>query len=534
MEEIFSFYDSSSKSPEVHIPTADKKQLVKNTQEAPVWIHFGGGNLYRGFHGKIAQDLIEAGELTSGVIVCETFDEGIVDDCYQPYNNDFAQVIMHESGDLDVNLINATAASYYCHPNRSESFAKVLQIFQQPSVQFVTLTITEKGYNIRDSAGNYAPIVQQDLANGPENPQHTVSILTALLYARFKQGKLPIAMVSTDNFSQNGQKFQTSVLAIAEGWQQAGWVEAGFIDYLSNDQLVSFPWTMIDRITPNPSEAVKEKLEAIGFSEVDLIQTAKHTNIALFANTEATHYLVIEDAFPNGRPALEKAGVILTDRETVDKVDTMKVTACLNPLHTALAIFGCLLGKMSIAEEMRDKALVKLIEGIGYREGLPVVADPGIIDPKQFIDEVIHTRLVNPMIPDTPQRIAADTSQKIGIRYGETIKKYVALPDKSVEELHYIPLTIAGWLRYLLAVDDRGEAFTPSPDPLLDELQEQLARVTIGFTGDVRPAVRPILRNTQIFGSDLYEIGLGEKVEQYFKEMLQGPGAVRATVEKYV
>ena len=139
---------------------------------------------------------------------------------------------------------------------------------------------------------------------------------------------------------------------------------------------------MIDRITPNPSTAVAEELAAAGIQQLPVIRTDKGTMIAPFANTEATHYLVIEDDFPNGRPNLDKAGVILTSREIVDKTDSMKVTTCLNPLHTAMSLFGCLLGYTSIAAEMTDPDIVALIKGIGYREGLPVVEDPEIIQPK--------------------------------------------------------------------------------------------------------------------------------------------------------
>ena len=64
---------------------------------------------------------------------------------------------------------------------------------------------------------------------------------------------------------------------------------------------------------------------------------------------------MIEDDFPNGRPALEKAGFLFTDRETVEKAEKMKVCTCLNPLHTALAVFGCLLGYKKISEEMKDR-----------------------------------------------------------------------------------------------------------------------------------------------------------------------------------
>ena len=108
------------------------------------------------------------------------------------------------------------------------------------------------------------------------------------------------------------------------------------------------------------------------------MQTAKNTYIAPFINAEAAEYLVVEDKFPNGRMPLEEAGVIFTDRETVNKVEKMKVGTCLNPLHTALAVFGCLLGYELIADEMKDEELRRLVEKIGYDEGLPVVVDPGV------------------------------------------------------------------------------------------------------------------------------------------------------------
>ena len=150
---------------------------------------------------------------------------------------------------------------------------------------------------------------------------------------------------------------------------------------------------------------------------------------------------------------------MFTDRETVDKVEKMKVCTCLNPLHTALAVFGCLLGYELISEEMKDETLRKLVEKIGYTEGLPVVVDPKIIAPKDFIDTVLNVRIPNPFMPDTPQRIATDTSQKLAIRFGETIKAYAASKELNVKDLTGIPLVFAGWLRYLTGIDDNGKKF---------------------------------------------------------------------------
>lgn len=120
---------------------------------------------------------------------------------------------------------------------------------------------------------------------------------------------------------------------------------------------------MLDRIITNSSDSVRRVLEAEGFTDVGIIHTNKRTNIALFANIEVVHYLVVEDSFSDGRPALEKAGVILTDRVMVDKADVMKVTTCLNPLYTA----------MSIVDEMKYQDIVGLIEKIDYQERLPIV-----------------------------------------------------------------------------------------------------------------------------------------------------------------
>lgn len=174
--------------------------------------------------------------------------------------------------------------------------------------------------------------------------------------------------------------------------------------------------------------------------------------------------------------------------------------------------------------------LKKLIEHIGYDEGLPVVVNPGVINPKAFIDELISKRLPNPNVPDTPQRIATDTSQKVGVRFGETIKAY---GDKA-HTLEYIPLAIAGWCRYLLAVDDEGKPFELSPDPLLKDLQAALEGITLGNPASAKGKLKSILANKDIFGSDLYEVGLGKKIEGYFDELIAGPHAVRNTLVKYV
>ena len=211
----------------------------------------------------------------------------------------------------------------------------------------------------------------------------------------------------------------------------------------------------------------------------------------------------------------------------------MKVTTCLNPLHTALAVYGCLLRYTLICEEMKDEDLVKLVTRLGYVEGLPVVVDPKILSPKAFIDEVMHERLPNVFMPDDPRRIATDTSQKVGIRFGETIKSYAA-EGRDLNDLVSIPLAIAGWMRYLLGVDDDGEPIEISSDPLKDELMAKLAGIEFGKPETYKGQLRGILANEVIFGSDLCAIGLADRIEQMFLEEIAGPGAVRAALKKYL
>ena len=518
----------------VKLPTYDAAAVKAAGMEQPVWMHFGGGNLYRAFHAQIANELANKGLLDRGVVVCETFRPFTLDEVYAPYNYDILQVVMNSDGTLDENLIAVSAGGCFANSQRPEDLERAKRYFESSDLQLATFTITEKGYGLRDASGELMGYVKAELEAGPGAAASSMGIVAALLLARFNAGAAPIAMVSTDNFSQNGARFREAVLTVANGWLEHGHVGQDFVDYVSDESRVSFPWSMIDRITPNPSPETETALKEQGWSDLGLIRTSGPT-FAGFANTEACHYLVIEDSFPNGRPALDQGGVILCDRETAERADTMKVTACLNPLHTCLAVFGCLLGYDRIWKEMENADLASLVHHLGYDEDLPVVVDPKVIDPQSFIDELVGERLVNKSLPDAPQRIATDTSQKVAIRYGHTLNAYLAA-GKDVSGLTYIPLTIAGWLRYLMGVGDDGQAFECSPDPLLDELQAHVAGLELGVVdaAAIHAAAQPILSNTEIFTLDLYAAGLGEKIEGFLAEMLAGPGAVASTIHKYL
>lgn len=510
------------------LPEYDVQTVAKKTKECPSWVHFGAGNIMRAFPAVLCQKLIEMGELDTGMTVVECFDEEIIEKAFEPYDNLSLAVSLKSDGTVEKRIVGSIGEALGYSKNRE----RVKEIFESGSLQMVTFTITEKGYGVTDAGGNPLPFCAEDFTS-MDAPVSIVGILTKLMYDRFLAGRKKTALVSLDNCSHNGTILKNSVMAIAESWLKNGLVPEEFLDYMGGEEEVSFTWSMIDKITPRPAEDVIKMLEEDGFEGADVVVTSKNTYVSGVVNAEECEYLAVEDRFPAGRPALEKVGVIFGDRETVDKIEKMKVCTCLNPLHTCLAIFGCLLGYTKISEEMQDEDLVRLIREIGYVEGMPVVTDPKVMSVKKFIDEVVEQRLPNPFMPDTPQRIACDTSKKLTVRFGETLKAYIASGKTDLSFLTFIPLVFAGYARYLTATGDDGKTFELSPDPNITELTAIVSGFRLDGSFDIA-ALRPLFSNSEIFGINLYEYGLGEKAEAMFAEMAEGTGCIRKTIEKYL
>ena len=503
------------------LPKYNINNVREKTAKEPTWVHFGGGNIFRAFPAAMLNDALNSGQYDRGIIVAETFDYDGIDKAYKPYDNLSLLVSLKGDGTVEKKVIASVTEALKADYQFAD-WQRLCEIFRQPSLQMISFTITEKGYGYSE----------QDLQRGLQ-PVFALGKVTALLYERYQAGKLPVTVQSMDNCSHNGDRVKAGVLAYAERWASDGLVPQGFADYVRNKALVTFPWSMIDKITPRPHEKVKELLAKDGFEDNEYIETEKHTFTAPFVNAEETQYLVIEDDYTNGRPPLHLGGALYTTRETVDKVETMKVTTCLNPLHTAMSIYGCMLGYTLISAEMQDDDLRSFIQKIGYIEAMPVVTDPGVLNPYEFVGAVINKRLPNPFMPDAPQRIAMDTSQKLPIRFGETIKKYIQRGlDK--ENLVLIPLVLAGYARYLKGVKDDLTPFEPSPDPMLEELQAIVAPLEVGKADQDYSCLKQLYTRRDVFGLDLYEAGLGEQVEGMVKELFAGKGAVRATLHKYV
>ncbi len=519
-----------------HLPKYDRDELIVRTRDNPTWIHFGAGNIFRAFQANDLEGMLNRGEYDRGVIAVGGRDHSIIDRMYRLHDDLSLLVTLKADGNMVKTVVGSVTESLTVDFERKEDLERLREIFRSDSLQIVSFTVTEKGYEITDAAGNLRKDAARDLKEGPKHPGSYMGRVASLLYSRFLVGKKKIAMVSMDNCSHNGDKLKSVMLAYASAWEGDGQVLPGFVEYIEDKETVSFPCTMIDKITPRPDPSILEMLKEDGIDDIDPAVTPNGAYVAPFVNAEEPEYLVVEDSFPNGRPPLEKSGVIFTDRETVEKSERMKVSTCLNPLHTAMAIYGCLLGFTKMSDESKDPQLSRLCKGVGYTEGLPVVTDPGILVPREFMDTVVYERIPNPFLPDTPQRIVTDTSQKLPIRFGQTIKAYMADEKHSTDELTLIPLVLAGWLRYLMGVDDSGEAFERSSDPLLEEVTPYVSSFKLGDEPSdelLEEKLHPVLSNSKIFGVDLYEAGLAEKVKNNFRELIADKGAVRKTLEKY-
>ena len=519
----------------IQLPGYDAKEVSEKAKKEPRWVHFGIGNIFRVFIGGIADGLLEEGALDRGLTCVETFDYDVVDKIYTPYDNLGLSVILHGDGSREYKVLGSLAETVKAQSSNETQWNRLKEIFTSKSLQMVSFTITEKGYALQKADGTWFPFVQADIENGPDKATGAMAVVVAMLYERYKAGKYPLALVSMDNCSKNGAKLRESVLTMTEEWKKAGFVEEGFVSYVSDEKVVAFPWTMIDKITPRPSEKIADDLEELGIEEMQPVITSKKTYIAPFVNAEKPQYLVIEDNFQNGRPALEKGfGVYMADRNTVNLSERMKVTVCLNPVHSATGPLGVVQGYDLFAHMLNtNEDMMKMARMVAYDEGLPVVPNPGILSPQAFVDELFNDRFPNEYLGDTNMRLSVDVSQMVGIRFGETIKAYVE-KFGDAKKLTAIPLGIAGWLRYMLGVDDEGEKYELAPDPMNEEIQEQLKEIVIGKPETFTDQLKPILSNERLFFVDLYTTGVAEKIEEMFREMIAGKGAVRATIHKYV
>ena len=217
-----SLNDAGWKQAGVKLPGFDVDKMVAKTEESPVWVHFGAGNIFRGFIAVLQQRLLEQGLAESGIIASDTFDYDIIDKIYTPFDNMTMMVSLNPDGSMDREIVASVAKGVKANMEDAGEYEYLKKVFRNPSLQMLSFTITEKGYALANLQGEFLPVVKADIEVGPKKAHHAMSIVAALLLERFEAGATPIAVVSMDNCSHNGEKLKSSVVTVAEEWLICG------------------------------------------------------------------------------------------------------------------------------------------------------------------------------------------------------------------------------------------------------------------------------------------------------------------------
>ncbi len=270
--------------------------------------------------------------------------------------------------------------------------ASILTALENPSIRIVSLTITEGGYFIDAQTGGFQvehPEIQFDIKN-PGTPSTVFGIIVAALQNRKEKGQVPFTIMSCDNVPHNGDIAKLAVLGLAEkiDSELARWIEDN----------VGFPNSMVDCITPATSTLEKSRL----LNDFNIDDKAP-----VFC--EPFRQWVIEDNFPQGRPALEKVGVEFV--EDVTSFEFMKLRI-LNGGHMALAFPAALLNIIFVHEAVNNPLILQYLKKLISNEAIPTLTAIPDVDFNKYLDLIIQ-RFSNPEVRDTVARLCVDSSNRL-------------------------------------------------------------------------------------------------------------------------
>jgi mannitol 2-dehydrogenase len=306
----------------------------------------------------------------------------------------------------------------------------VLARLVDPATRVVSLTITEGGYNV-SATGEFVPDpqIEQDLE--PDVPPSTVvGYLTEALVRRRAAGTSPFVVMSCDNIAGNGEVTAAMVTGFARlrDPELATWIE----------QSVSFPSSMVDRITPVTTDVDRARLsDAFG------VEDAWPVVCEPFAQW------VLEERFHDGRPPWEDAGVQVVD--DVEPYELMKLRL-LNAGHQAIGYLGYLAGYRYAHEVCSDPLFVRFLRGYMDDEATPSLPEVPGIDLDAYKSNLVE-RFASPEIKDTLARLCAYSSDRIPPWLLPVVRHQLA----SGGEVRRSALIVAAWARYAEAVDESGE-----------------------------------------------------------------------------
>lgn len=271
----------------------------------------------------------------------------------------------------------------------SATLAPLVEAGADPACKIISFTVTEGGYYLdeHDRLDTANPDLAADLAGARTT---IYGALAAILDARRTSGAGPVTLQSCDNLRSNGERFEAGMRAFL-----AARGEAALAHWFEEN--TSCPNSMVDRITPRPTEDVRTRvLEATGIPDSCPVMG------------EAFIQWVIEDRFKAGRPAWERVGAELV--ESVMPYEEAKIRI-LNASHSCIAWAGTLVGHTYIHEGTLDADVRRFAHEYVTQDVIPCLT-PSPLDLSRYRDVVLD-RFSNPYIQDTNQRVAADGFSKI-------------------------------------------------------------------------------------------------------------------------
>ncbi|MBL0935121.1 MAG: mannitol dehydrogenase family protein [Rhizobiaceae bacterium] len=325
--------------------------------------------------------------------------------------------------------------------------AATLAALCDPAIKIVTLTVTEKGYGIDRASGAHDPAhpaVAADLKS-PQAPSGVLGLLTAALGARRKAGAAPFTVLCCDNLPENGGLLRGGVIGFARA------VDPDLADFIAAE--VAFPSSMVDRITPAATDrALADAADATGCTDLAAVET------------EAFSQWVIEDRFPQGRPAWEAGGAIFVADVTPFK--RAKLTM-LNGTHSMLAYAGFLSGREFVRDVMEDRDLSALVRRHlnAAAAVLPALPELELRD----YAAALEARFRNPSIDHATYQIAMDGTEKLPQRIFAPARAALA----AGRPIRPFAFATAAWMRYALGTSDAGARYALR-DPREAEIRTRL------------------------------------------------------------
>ena len=138
----------------VRLPQYDIAEMREKTRMAPIWVHFGAGNIFRAFIATLQQRLLDAGEADRGIVAADTFDVDNIRMIYGGYDNLTMSVTLNADATIDKEIVASVSEALVAKPDEAADYARLKEIFAAPELQIISFTITEKGYALRKIDGD--------------------------------------------------------------------------------------------------------------------------------------------------------------------------------------------------------------------------------------------------------------------------------------------------------------------------------------------------------------------------------------------